>query len=301
MITASRDWDLWSTRARLVVTNPDTLQAAASLVDHLLADIEQAASRFRADSEIRTLRPVAGQVLLSPLLADLVSEALRTAEDTDGAVDPTVGTTLVDLGYDRDIELILDRNRPVARIRPVPGYRTLTLRGRELTLPSHRVQLDLGATAKAVAADRCAALIADRLPTGALVSLGGDIATGGPAPDGGWQVTVHDTPEDTPVTISVPAGAAIATSSTVRRRWRRGAQAMHHIVDPATSRPASRVWRSVTVGAASCVVANGAATAAVVKGHSAPGWLVARGLPARLVDRTGAVHLVAGWPEEAAA
>nr|WP_254900771.1 FAD:protein FMN transferase [Rhodococcus sp. 1168] len=47
------------------------------------------------------------------------------------------------------------------------------------------VILDLGATAKALAADRCAELVASTLGCGVLISLGGDISTSGPAPEGG--------------------------------------------------------------------------------------------------------------------
>ena len=93
-------------------------------------------------------------------------------------------------------------------------------------------------------------------------------------------------------------GGGLATSSTAVRRWRRGGRAYHHVLDPRTGLPAEPVWRSVTVTAASCVDANTASTAAVVRGRGAPDWLAALGLPSRLVDATGAVHRVAGWPRD---
>ena len=96
--------------------------------------------------------------------------------------------------------------------------------------------------------------------------------------------------------VTITAGG-LATSGTTRRRWRRGGRTVHHIVDPRTGDiPASR-WRTVSVAAATCVDANTASTAAVVLGDAAPGWLAARGLPARLVDVDGAVSTTAGWPE----
>ncbi|MFC4786982.1 FAD:protein FMN transferase [Nocardioides sp. MAHUQ-72] len=295
---AARDWDLWSTRARLVVTEPAAMEQALLLVDDLLAEVERAASRFRPDSEVSTLRPGPdGTVLVSPVLADLLAEALDAARRTDGAVDPTIGATLSALGYDRDIRLVESGTGLVALVRPVPGWRTLRLAGRRLGLPDG-IELDLGATAKAVAADRAAALVAERLGVGVLVSLGGDIATAGPAPAGGWQVRVQDTDTDPAAQVSLPAGSALATSSTVRRTWRRGSETLHHIVDPRTGRPADPVWRSVSVAAATCSIANAAATATVVKGPAGLGWLGAQGLPARLVDRTGAIHLCNGWPGE---
>ncbi len=297
----AHDWDLWSTQARLVVTEPALLDPALALVHPVLAEVERAASRFRPDAEVLTLAVEPdGSCVVSAMLADLIAAALVAAQDTDGAVDPTVGSALADLGYDRDIRLVLDGDRPLAVVRPVPGWRRVTLTGTRLRVPAGLV-LDLGATAKAVAADRCAALVAEVLGTGVLVSLGGDLATAGPAPDGGWQVTVQDTDADPASHIGLPAGHAVATSSTVRRTWRRAGHTVHHIVDPATSRPADPVWRTVSVAADSCARANAAATATVVKARAGHAWLAAQGLPARLVDAEGRVHLLHGWPTEVAA
>lgn len=297
-MVAVHEWELWSTRARLVVTDPAALEAARALVDELLAEVELAASRFRPDSEISNLSPGPdGTVEVSPLLADLLSEAIAAARATDGAVDPTIGATLSALGYDRDIRLVESGGSMVAVVRPVPGWGRLRLEGRRLALPAG-LELDLGATAKAVAADRCAALVADRLGCGVLVALGGDIATAGPAPAGGWQVLVQDTDRDPAAHVTLPAGGAVATSSTVRRIWHRGGEVLHHIVDPRTGRPAEPVWRSVTVAAPTCVAANAAATATIVKARSGLDWLTAQGLAARLVDSRGAVHVCGGWPTE---
>ena len=297
-MVATHEWDLWSTRARLVVTDQASLDEALGLVRDLLDRVELAASRFRPDSEIETLAPGPdGTVVVSPMLADLLAEALEAARTTDGTVDPTVGSALAAIGYDRDIRLVEDGGTLRAVVRPVPGWRRLRLDGRRLTLPAG-VRLDLGASAKAVAADRCAALVADTLGVGVLVSLGGDIATAGPAPRGGWQILVQDLPDDVPTQVSLPAGSAVATSSTARRTWRRGEETIHHIVDPRTSRPAAPAWRSVTVAATTCAAANSASTATIVKGRAGLDWLRQQGLPARLVDRQGNVHRCNGWPAE---
>ena len=91
----------------------------------------------------------------------------------------------------------------------------------------------------------------------------------------------------------------LATSSTGVRRWRQADADVHHIVDPATGRPAPEVWRTVSVAAASCIDANAASTAAILLGESAVGWLEHHKLPARLVRPDGQVVTVAGWPEDA--
>jgi thiamine biosynthesis lipoprotein len=301
-MVATRDWQQWSTTCRLVVTAPDLLPAAAALVDDVLADVDRACSRFRSDSELLTLtRDADGWSDLSPTLAALVRTALDAAGFTDGAVDPTIGGTLVDLGYDRDIEAVRSRTAPgVHVIRRPAGWRSLRLEGDRLQMPAG-TQLDLGATAKAVASDWCATAVADELGTGVLVSLGGDIATAGTGPDGGWQVTVQDLPHDRPQQITLADGAAAATSSTARRTWHRDGTTMHHLVDPTTALPAAGPWRSVTVVAETCARANTASTAALIKGGSAVAWLRGTGLPARLVSHEGSLATLNQWPREVAA
>jgi thiamine biosynthesis lipoprotein len=92
----------------------------------------------------------------------------------------------------------------------------------------------------------------------------------------------------------------VATSSTTVRRWRRGGDTLHHLIDPRTGLPADGPWRTATASAATCVDANIASTAAIVLGAGAEAWLEAAGVPARLVDQAGAVTRVGGWPEAAA-
>jgi thiamine biosynthesis lipoprotein len=308
---ASASWQALGTLVHLVVTEPSCLPAARSLLEADLAAVDLACSRFRADSEISALQ-ITGQAIgqtisqqVSPLLAEAIAVALRAAELTDGDVDPTVGAAMSALGYDRDFEQIQAAPRPAAQltVRAVPGWREVRLAGRTLTMPEG-VQLDLGATAKAWAADRSAARIARQEGCGVLVSLGGDIAVAGPAPEGGWRIRVQDVtgaPDETPegpyAMIAIRDGG-LATSSTKARRWRRGGDVLHHILDPRTGLPAEPVWRTVSVAAGTCVDANAASTAAVIRGRAALGWLARLGLPARLVDATGVVFTVAGWPED---
>ena len=92
------------------------------------------------------------------------------------------------------------------------------------------------------------------------------------------------------------ATGALATSSTTLRRWRRGPETIHHILDPATGAPAAAPWRTVSVAAATCVDANTASTAAIVRGSGAEAWLERLGLPARLCRHDGSTVRTAGWP-----
>jgi thiamine biosynthesis lipoprotein len=307
-------WSLWSTTARLVVTRHEALTAAEEFIRAYLDEVDAACSRFRADSELSRAQLRAGSsVRVSPLLADLVEAALTAAARTDGLVDPTVGAWLCDLGYDRDFgdldrldgtEVVIRAGPPNSRLvlHRRPDWRGVSLRrdgfgDAWLTVPAG-VRLDLGATAKAYAADRCAAQVRAQLDTGVLVSLGGDIATAGPAPRGGWRILVRDRPGDPSTTVNLPAGTAIATSSTVSRRWAHRGVAVHHIVDPRTGQPASTRWCTATVVAPDCATANTFSTAALIHGDAAVRWLRGTGHPARLVDTDARVVTCGGWPTE---
>jgi len=291
------------TTALLAVTDPAALPTAGLVMRSELAAIDAACSRFRPDSEISRLHQRAGTAVpVGPLLAEALEVALRAAQQTDGLVDPTVGAAVRGLGYDRDFaELALDEPAPPAPAAPAPGWWRVRLEpvSRTVVLP-RGVELDLGATAKALAADRIAGSAAFATGAGVLVSLGGDAAVAGPPPEGGWRMAIGDdheralTEPDAVVTIT---GGGLASSSTTRRTWKRAGRQVHHIVDPRTGDAAPVHWRTVTVAAASCVDANTASTAAVVLGPDAPEWLAARNLPARLVAADGAVTTVAGFPE----
>jgi thiamine biosynthesis lipoprotein len=308
-LPAAADWEAWSCRIRVVVTDPGALAEARAVLTADLDAVDRACSRFRPDSELAAAEASAGRwVTVSPLLADLLDVGLRAARRTDGDVDPTVGGALAGLGYDRDLAAV-SATGVVVRTA-VPGWRRIELDldgGRVRIAPGVRV--DLGATAKARTADLAAAEIARRTGTGVLVSLGGDIAVAGAAPDGGWRVRVEDVtgdpdlPADGPTAVVTIVDGGLATSSTRARRWRRGGLDLHHLIDPRTGLPPVAAWRTVSVAAGSCVDANTVSTAAIVRGRRVWPWLREIGLPARLVTEDGEVLTANGWPadEEVAA
>jgi thiamine biosynthesis lipoprotein len=285
----------------VVATEPrEHLAAAVEAVRATIDEIDRTCSRFRPDSEISRLNAAAGGPPrpVSRTFIRATRCALRAAALTDGDVDPTIGSSLRVAGYDRDFAAI--RAGGPVRFRRAGGWRRVELdaAGATMRLPAG-VELDYGATAKALAADMAAAAAADVTGGGVLVSLGGDIATAGATPLGGWIVRVaEDSQRDAAQpgqTISITAGG-LATSSTTLRRWVRGSEDLHHILDPATGRPASERWRTVSVAAATCVDANIASTAAIVRGEWAAAWLEELALPARLVAADGTVTLTGGWP-----
>lgn len=298
---ATRSWTVWGLEASTAVTEPRLAAAAERLVRAEVAAVDLACSRFRPDSELMALGPaLAGGVAVSGLLAVLVGGALDAARWTNGDVDPTLGRDMDALGYDRDIAQLRLVSGFAADLESRPrgsNWRDVRLDGQYLVVPGD-VRLDLGATAKAVAADRAANRVATELGCGVMVCLGGDIATGGDAPVGGWQVLVQDLPADPWQQVTLRAGRAMATSSTQKRRWQRGGRTVHHILDPRFGLPAESVWRSVTVAATSCLQANAFSTAGIVRGFAAREWFDGLGMAARLVDRQGRVATTGNWPRD---
>jgi FAD:protein FMN transferase len=306
-------WRALGTGAHVLVLDGD-LDAARTAVALLLDEIDGTYSRFRDDSELARVQAGSGRATrVSPLLWQAITTAISVARETDGAVDPTIGRAMRAVGYDRDFAQLdpgsadaAGARAMVVELTPVPGWRAIGLdaSSRSVTIPTG-VELDLGSSGKALAVDLAVRAARRAAPAGGvLVSLGGDLATAGRAPDGGWRVLAAEDsnvpPDADGEVIAIHAGA-VATSGTTVRRWH-GPDGIerHHLLDPATGAPVEGPWRTASVVAETCVAANAAATAAVVRGDGAPAWLDRRGLPARLVANDGSTLRLGGWPEPAA-
>jgi thiamine biosynthesis lipoprotein len=321
-MTAETIWRALGTTVHLLVADGDPAIARGA-VEATLARVDATYSRFRPDSELSRLHALPREtVRVSDLLARAIGDARRAAAATDGLVDPTVGRAVRATGYDADFASARGRVAmasglgrgagplatlpgPAVRIESVPGWQAVRLDAAARTVRLPRgVELDLGSTGKALAAELAADAASERLgpDAGVLVSLGGDIAVAGRTPPGGWQVAVGEdsraAPRDVAEVVSLETGG-MATSSTTVRRWHRDGVDVHHIVDPRTGVPAAGPWRTATVAARTCTDANAASTAAIVRGADAPSWLASLGLPARLVGSDGSVVRVGGWPDPA--
>lgn len=253
----AQSWATWGTQVRIVVTDPDALPTASNLVRGYLSAADVATNRERADSEIRAIEAGGGSV--TPMFARFLTDALAAARTTEGALHPTASSS------------------------SAPSWQAITVDGTEVTLPPG-LELDLSATARASSADHCAASTADLLGCGVLVGLGGDIATAGDTPVGGWQIQIEDLPGDPSCQLSVSSGCGVATASTVKP--------LHPELD------AVPLWRTVSVVATSCTTASATSKAAVRMGRSAIDWLTRLGLTARLVDQEFRVTLLGGWPDD---
>jgi thiamine biosynthesis lipoprotein len=272
---------------------------AQAAVEETLETINRACNRFDPASELAHVNAMSGRrVRISSTLARALSVAIDAAIATDGAVDPTVGCSLEAAGYDRDFLSIASTGDEPDFI-PAPGWRCVELDlGDSSVVVPHGVKLDLGSTGKALAVDMAARAAAARAGCGVLFSLGGDIALAGSPSEGGWPVHItddHAASADAPgQTIAISSGA-LATSSTLVRRWRRGHE-VHHILEPTTGRPAAEVWCTASVVARTCAQANAQATAAIVRGSETVRRLESLELPARLRSRAGDVIYVNDWP-----
>ncbi len=298
---ASSTFRAIGTTNRVLATDARSIAEATLTAQDHLAELDLALSRFRDDSEVSRLaaRAVDGPAwaFASPVFAAYLRAALRAARLTDGLVDPTVGSAVVASGYDADMDVVRARDGFAATApAAVPGWRSVTIEDAtdRVSVPRGCL-LDLGASAKGHAADLIAARLAERLPGGFLVSLGGDIAVSGPAPHGGWRVGVEDADGRT-LQVVTTSGQAIATSSTRLRAWVADGGPRHHIVDPRTGTTAPAAWAQVSCAGATALEANAASTAAVVLGPQAVAWLEARGIPARLDGLDGSVRVTSGWP-----
>jgi len=252
----------------------------ADAIAQLFADRERVFSRFRSDSELTTVNAAAGRpTVVSPAFAEMLERSLALAAETDGLVDPTVGGALAALGYTRDFATLGDDPAPAGPLVPVPGWRSVALAGRVLRMPA-RCTLDLNGVVKSATVDAAAAL----LDGDGFVSAGGDLAVCGP------------------VAVTLPGGGAvtvvrggIATSGTTKRRWRRAGTTHHHLIDPATGRPAASPWDAVTASGVTCVAADVAARAAFLAGDDGPGWLDRRGIPGRFAAPDGTIVMNRAW------
>lgn len=241
----------------------------------LFAQRDAVFSRFRPESELNAVNAGRGGRLVTPLFARMVEAALRAREQTDGLVDPTLGAALEAAGYDRDFSCLESTEAPLAHAAPSGD---VELYGRVLVL-GRGVQLDLNGVVKAAAVDDALRL----LSSPGFVSAGGDLATRG-----------H-------VDVALPGGGdvrlvkgGLATSGRTKRRWRRGGEEQHHLIDPATGRPSASPWEEVTVCGATCLAADVAAKAAFLLGAAGPDWLDERGLPGRFLAQ-GEAYENASW------
>jgi FAD:protein FMN transferase len=254
-IEHEQGFDLFGTRVRLLVTAPDgarlDARIAALRVQARLTLIHRALTRFEPDSELSELNERAGAtVSVSQTLLEAIAAALHAARVSEGLVDPTLLPQLEQAGYahsrvglepaDLAAAIAAAPVRRSAAAHPAGAWRKIELDPATGTvrLPAG-VRLDLGGSAKGMAVDIAARMLANS-PAFA-VDAGGDVRLGGthPAPRA---VRIEH-----PLTGEIAhelfqARAAVATSGLRTRVWRTAEGYAHHLIDPARGTPA---WTGV--------------------------------------------------------
>jgi len=291
------------TEAHLVVVGGDD-----ALVEHLvdlLGRLERRWSRFLPDSEVSFLNAHAGQpvrVHSSTLL--LVERAVAAWRLTGGAFDPTVLGDVVRAGYSTSLGDVsagpLDRCSVLER---TPGCSDLIRACSDIEV-DHAESLvrlppgtgfDPGGIGKGLAADLLVTEALRAVVGGVCVDIGGDLRVEGRAPNGGsWTIAVEHPARTTPVTLLDVGAGAVATSTTLRRRWTVAGRARHHVIDPRTGLPADTDVDVMTVVAGEAWRAEVLATAGLLRGSAGAFDLLGDGAHGLAVTTLGEVACSAG-------
>ncbi len=236
-----------------------------------LTDLEQRWSRFLPNSELCQLNMASGSpVVVSGDTILLVETMVRAWHMTGGLFNPTVLPRLVWTGYEAS-------KHDDTQVSPLPeidlGWGLdldqviIDRPNQSITLPLG-MTIDPGAIGKGLAADIATSELCALGAPGALVSIGGDIATSGRAPaEAGWSVSIEDPFDKTSSLhhLAVQSGG-IATSSTRSRTWHSGGLDRHHLIDPHTGMHSTTETACVTVFAPSGWEAEAHATALIIGG-----------------------------------
>jgi thiamine biosynthesis lipoprotein len=266
-------FDCMGTHARIVCADDATAASCRAFLERY----DAALSRFRPESELcRFNAAQAPEVIVSPLLRVAIASGLWAAELTGGLVDPTLVAALEHAGYDRtrrEPELPLTEALAAAPPRraaapdPAATWRGVSVEGNLIRRPPG-VRLDTGGTGKGLAAD----LLSHRLGGRWAVDCGGDIRVSSDEP---FEIDVRHPLTHEPIHTLRFTDGAVATSGLDTRLWRApDGTPRHHLLDPATKRPAWTGIASATALAPTAVEAEALAKAALLSGPAAAGrWL----------------------------
>jgi thiamine biosynthesis lipoprotein len=269
-MAAELTWRAMGSDAHLIVVGgpPGLVEQARDRVEEL----ESRWSRFRDGSEITLLNRSAGHpVRVSPDTITLIERATAAWSLSGGAYDPTLLTALVEAGYDRSFELLAGEGGSCPTVDPLrPGVQAIEVDGDTVRLPAG-TGFDPGGIGKGLAADMVVALLMAERAEGACVNLGGDLRVTGLSPTGdGWTAAVEHPWCLAPLVHVGLTDGAVATSTTLRRRWRVDGELRHHLIDPQTGRPSDTDVNLATVVAGTAWEAEVLAKAVVLGGFAHP-------------------------------
>jgi thiamine biosynthesis lipoprotein len=231
-------------------------------------------SPWTPDSEISRFNAAApGPVVLSDDFWALLDLALELADDTNGAVDPTLGA-LVDLwGFGppgpRDPSAPVPTDEEQAAALAVSGWMKLRLdRANGVAVQPGGMKLDFSAIAKGHAVDRISARLTSLGATSHLIEVGGELLGRGVKPDAQpWWVELEQPPgADGVRTVAAAYDLAVATSGDYRRYFGHNGRLFSHSIDGREGAPIRNGLASVTVLHPEAARADALATALTVMG-----------------------------------
>jgi len=297
-LTANK-FEVWGLTGSITTESAEHFEFANERLWHWINEIDRACNRFKEDSEIQCLNNSAGkEVEVSETFEIALSAAIRSSEMTDGLCDPTVLSSLLALGYNRDFsEIKTDTHSTTSVASPSPGISAIKFDSSRHKVSLTNCTIDFGASAKALTAD----LVANDVMKfgGVAVEIGGDVALRGIDSRNPWNIGISDSLSiyGTEPSIAMSSGG-IATSSLRARSWAVNGETVNHIIDPRTGSYARGPYTTATVSAVDCVTANAFATAALLWGEDAGFHIAQSGWSARLVRNNGDVEFIGGWPED---
>lgn len=244
-----------------------------------VARIERLLSVFRPESELARLNRFAqrGFVRLSRETLEILSEALRYAEASGGACDPTAGPLISLWGFGPHRK----GTHPPSTEAIDSCLRSVGYRGLKIDLDAGRVQflregmsLNLGGIAKGYAVDQAVRTLKAHGITRGLVSFGSTLYGWGSPPDtAGWPIAIQDPRhEGEQIETVILRDQALSTSGDYERCFFYEGQRFSHIINPKTGYPV-RGMASVSIIAPTALASDVLSTAAFVLGPEAGGKL----------------------------
>ncbi|HZZ91108.1 MAG TPA: FAD:protein FMN transferase [Usitatibacter sp.] len=255
-----------------------------------VARVEAKYSRYRPDSVVSRINAAAGgaAVEVDAETLELLHYAATCHQHSGGLFDATSGVLRRAWRFDSGR---VPSRAELEPLLPLVDWKAVEIEGTRVRLARAGMELDFGGFGKEYAVDRAACVLAEAGARSAMVNLAGDLAIVGAQPGGRpWSVGVVHPRKARMTVASIPvASGAIATSGDYERFLEVDGVRHCHILDPRTGRSV-RGFQSVTVHAATCLVAGSATTIAMLKGRDEGlAWLDALGVPYLAVLENGAI------------
>ncbi|MCQ2420145.1 MAG: FAD:protein FMN transferase [Clostridia bacterium] len=275
-------------------------EQALSLAEQEIYRLDAAISAKNENSEIAGLNR-SGRAELSADAAELVSDALRAAELTGGAYDPTVGSLMALWGFGTE-HAAVPKADDLAKTLSGVDWEQVTLQGETVIMPDG-FSFDPGGIGKGFAAERAKRALRDAGVQSALLSLGGNISALGAKPDGSdWLIGIQD-PRDAASQFAFVRirDAAVVTSGGYQRYFEEDGVRYCHILDPKTGWPADKGLLSVTIVCKDDAMADALSTALYVMGaeKAEDFWRQsAAAFDCVLVDENGRVFITQGLQDK---